>query len=197
MQDGAITGVSPTPIGGNNIHLTTRRGDYFYDAHLSRFATGLVQGQQVVAGQTIGYGGDTGDAKSTPPHLHFENHPDGGPAVDPTMYLDAWRAAGHPVSASPSTQQPPAPRRSDPSPAADDPAIDAAVQQAAEGFAALQDEITSGARPSPGRAARSAPPARRCWSSTPPARCSSSAFTSAPCCCPSGFGDGRAAGRTR
>ena len=40
VQDGTITGVSTTPIGGNNIHLTTSRGDYFYYAHLSRFATG-------------------------------------------------------------------------------------------------------------------------------------------------------------
>ncbi len=100
VQDGTITGVSTTPIGGNNIHLTTSRGDYFYYAHLSRFATGLAQGQHVIAGQTIGYVGDTGDAKGTPPHLHFEIHPDGGPAVDPTPYLDAWRAAGHLVSTS-------------------------------------------------------------------------------------------------
>ena len=35
--------------------------------------------------------------------------------------------------------------------ASDDPAIDAAVQQAAEGFAALQNGITSGARQSPGK----------------------------------------------
>ena len=111
VQDGVITGVSTTTIGGNNIHLTTSRGDYFYYAHLSRFATGLMQGQQVVAGQTIGYVGDTGDAKGTPPHLHFEIHPDGGAAVDPTPYLDAWRAAGHLVTTSQSAQQSPAPHR--------------------------------------------------------------------------------------
>jgi hypothetical protein len=149
VQDGTITGVSTTPIGGNNIHLTTSRGDYFYYAHLSRFATGLAQGRLVVAGQTIGYVGDTGDAKGTPPHLHFEIHPDGGPAVDPTAYLDAWRAAGHLVTTSPSEQQV-ASASPSPSPSADDPAIDAAVQQAADGFAALQAGITSGARQAPG-----------------------------------------------
>jgi murein DD-endopeptidase MepM/ murein hydrolase activator NlpD len=147
VQDGTITGVSLTTIGGNNIHLTTSRGDYFYYAHLSRFATGLAQGQHVVAGQTIGYVGDTGDAKGTPSHLHFEIHPNGGAAVDPTLYLDAWRAAGHLVTTSPASQTTAAPATAS---AADDPAIDAAVQQAAEGFAALQNGITSGARQAPG-----------------------------------------------
>ena len=150
VQDGTITGVGTTTIGGNNIHLTTSRGDYFYYAHLSRFATGLVQGQRVVAGQTIGYVGDTGDAKGTPPHLHFEIHPDGGPAVDPTPYLDAWRAAGHLVTTGQSAQQL-AGATPTPSPSADDPAIDAAVQQAADGFAALQADLTSGSRRVPGR----------------------------------------------
>ena len=151
VQDGTITGVSTTPIGGNNIHLTTSRGDYFYYAHLSRFATGLAEGQHVIAGQTIGYVGDTGDAKGTPSHLHFEIHPDGGPAVDPTPYLNAWRAAGHLVSTSQSAAQlavaTPTPA---PSSSADDPAIDAALQQAADGFAALQAGITSGSRRAPG-----------------------------------------------
>jgi hypothetical protein len=147
VQDGVITGVGTTPIGGNNIHLTTRRGDYFYYAHLSRFATGLVQGQQVVAGQTIGYVGDTGDAKGTPPHLHFEIHPGGGTAVDPTPYLDAWRSAGHLVNTNASGQVGATPT---PSPTTDDPAMDAALQQAADSFAALQGDMTSGARQKPG-----------------------------------------------
>ena len=143
VQDGTITGMSTTTIGGNNIHLTTSRADYFYYAHLSRFATGLVVGAHVVAGQTIGYVGDTGDARGTPPHLHFEIHPDGGPAVDPTPYLDAWRAAGHLVTtsgSSPTTATPAA------AAAAADPAIAAALQQAADGFVALQQGVTSGPR---------------------------------------------------
>ena len=147
VQDGIITGVSTTPIGGNNIHLTTSRGDYFYYAHLSRFATGLVQGQQVIAGQTIGYVGDTGDAKGTPSHLHFEIHPGGGPAIDPTPYLDAWRSAGHLVGTAASGQ---VGATSTPSPTTDDPAMDAALQQAADSFAALQEDMTSGAQQKPG-----------------------------------------------
>ncbi len=147
VLDGTITGLSTTDIGGNNIHLTDASGDYFYYAHLSRFATGLAQGDHVVAGQTIGYVGNTGDARTTSPHLHFEIHPDGGAAVDPTPYLDAWRAAGHAVATtgqgSLTTATPSA------TPATTDPAIAAAVQQAADAFAALQAGVTGGSRQTP------------------------------------------------
>jgi murein DD-endopeptidase MepM/ murein hydrolase activator NlpD len=152
VLDGTITGLSTTDIGGNNIHLTDAAGDYFYYAHLVRFATGLRQGDHVVAGQTIGYVGNTGDARTTSPHLHFEIHPDGGPAVDPTPYLDAWRSADHAVSTGQGALTTPTPSAS---PAATDPAIAAAVQQAADSFAALQAGVTGGPRQTPSSGGRS------------------------------------------
>jgi murein DD-endopeptidase MepM/ murein hydrolase activator NlpD len=80
-------------IGGNNAHLTDARGDYFYYAHMVRFAAGLKSGDHVHAGEVIGYVGETGDAAGTSPHCHFEIHPNGGAAIDPYPYLEAWRAA--------------------------------------------------------------------------------------------------------
>lgn len=47
-----------------------RSWDYYY-AHLSAYAPGLAEGQQVKRGQVIARVGHTGDANAAGPHLHF------------------------------------------------------------------------------------------------------------------------------
>ena len=49
---------------------------------------GLKDGARVVAGQPIGYNGNSGDADQAGYHLHFEVHPNDGAAVSPFRYLN-------------------------------------------------------------------------------------------------------------
>ena len=70
-------------LGGNAVGLQGDNGNSYYYAHLSAFEAGAVGTVRIVQqGDVIGYRGDTGDAHGVP-HLHFEVHPGGGPAVNP------------------------------------------------------------------------------------------------------------------
>jgi murein DD-endopeptidase MepM/ murein hydrolase activator NlpD len=83
-----VNGAANSSLSGNAWYLTSATGTtYFFYAHLSGFAPGLVAGSQVKQGDVIGYVGDTGDAGPGNYHLHFEVHPDGGAAVDPLPLL--------------------------------------------------------------------------------------------------------------
>ncbi|CAA9210768.1 MAG: hypothetical protein AVDCRST_MAG76-102 [uncultured Acidimicrobiales bacterium] len=69
----------PNPIGGNAVQLHGDDGNRYYFAHLDRYAGA----GRVSAGSVIGYVGNSGNAITTPPHLHFEVHPGGGSAINP------------------------------------------------------------------------------------------------------------------
>jgi murein DD-endopeptidase MepM/ murein hydrolase activator NlpD len=92
VADGTVHKVGSLPISGNRLWVVMDNGDSFFYAHLSAFSPAAVTGAHVTAGTVLGYVGNTGDAEPTPPHLHFEIHPLGGPAVDPHPFLEAWLA---------------------------------------------------------------------------------------------------------
>lgn len=88
--DGVIEKIADGSIGGLSIWLKGIDGITYYYGHLSGYAPGVVAGKRVRLGEVLGYVGDTGVAKGTYPHLHFEIHPRGGPPVSPKAVLDAW-----------------------------------------------------------------------------------------------------------
>lgn len=96
VADGTLNRVGWEKVGGWRLWVRDKNGDEFYYAHLSGYTPLALRGGKVKAGQVLGFVGDSGDAATTPPHLHFEVHPrtllrlhyDG--AVDPTRYLLAW-----------------------------------------------------------------------------------------------------------
>lgn len=70
-------------IGGISLWIRTADGDSYYYAHNSANVVRR-SGLQVRRGELVGYVGRTGNAASTPAHLHFEIHPADGNATNPT-----------------------------------------------------------------------------------------------------------------
>ncbi|HVF32352.1 MAG TPA: peptidoglycan DD-metalloendopeptidase family protein [Acidimicrobiales bacterium] len=87
VERGVVIRMGSDVLGGTKLWLVGASGTRYYYAHLSGFAEGLVDNTVVSAGQLVGYVGNTGNALTTPAHLHFEVHPNGGPAVNPYPLL--------------------------------------------------------------------------------------------------------------
>jgi peptidoglycan LD-endopeptidase LytH len=87
--NGVVSRESSSTNGGIQLYLQGDNGvEYFY-AHLSGYAVST--GTRVRAGQLVAYNGQTGNARYTAPHTHFEVHIGGSP-VNPYPYLK--RACG-------------------------------------------------------------------------------------------------------
>lgn len=71
VADGIISFIGDQPKGGHCLWLTTESGSSFFYAHLDRWAPGLYEGMEVESGDLLGFVGNTGNAITTPPHLHF------------------------------------------------------------------------------------------------------------------------------
>jgi murein DD-endopeptidase MepM/ murein hydrolase activator NlpD len=78
VVDGFAKAKSNT-LGGTTVWFSGADGNKYYYAHLDSYGTL----GDVAKGTVIGYMGDTGNAKFSVVHLHFEIHPGGGPARNP------------------------------------------------------------------------------------------------------------------
>jgi murein DD-endopeptidase MepM/ murein hydrolase activator NlpD len=84
--DGLVVRVGETARGGRVVWLLDpRRGISTYYAHLDEqhVSTGAI----VRAGETLGTVGTTGNARTTPPHLHFGIYARGEGAIDPEAFI--------------------------------------------------------------------------------------------------------------
>ena len=83
--DGIVSSVRDRGLGGKQVWLRdSERGFSLYFAHLDSQLVSF--GQSLKAGDTLGLVGNTGNARFTPPHLHFGIY--SGGAFDPLPMVD-------------------------------------------------------------------------------------------------------------
>jgi murein DD-endopeptidase MepM/ murein hydrolase activator NlpD len=100
VGDGIVTAVAVTDIGGKVVWVSDPARELsLYYAHLDSQAVRV--GARVRAGDTLGAVGNTGNARTTVPHLHFGiYHRRDGP-IDPLPFVNAPGAAPAPLVADP------------------------------------------------------------------------------------------------
>jgi hypothetical protein len=84
--DGTVETVDVKPVGGKVVWLRDpARNARLYFAHLDSQV--VRPGQRVHVGDTLGFVGNTGNARTTAPHLHFGIYRRGEGAVDPAPFI--------------------------------------------------------------------------------------------------------------
>lgn len=79
--EGIVMRVGENRLGGQVVWVLGPGGQRHYYAHLDRFSD-VRTGMRVEAGRVLGYVGNTGNAITTPPHLHYGIYETGG-AINP------------------------------------------------------------------------------------------------------------------
>lgn len=89
---GRITRTGNRGLGGKQVWLRdSERGNSLYYAHLDSIIA--TPGMTVSPGDTLGLVGNTGNARTTPPHLHFGIYKGYRGAVDPLHYISETKKA--------------------------------------------------------------------------------------------------------
>jgi peptidoglycan LD-endopeptidase LytH len=90
--NGIVRSTTPNQLGGIVVWLTdTARSQSLYYAHLDRHV--VAAGMPVRVGDTLGFVGNTGNARTTAPHLHFGIYRRPRGPVDPLQHV--WQ---HPTA---------------------------------------------------------------------------------------------------
>ena len=104
---GVVSSVREGGLGGRQVWVLGPAGQRHYYAHLDDWAPGLAAGDVVEEGRVLGSVGDTGNARGTPPHLHYGIYGDDG-AIDPLPLLRAAARDGEAAPDAPDAPDAPA-----------------------------------------------------------------------------------------
>lgn len=85
---GIVVSIRDQGLGGRQVWVLGPAGERHYYAHLRDWAPGLREGDIVAPGTPLGRVGNTGNARTTPPHLHYGVYARDG-ARDPLPLLRA------------------------------------------------------------------------------------------------------------
>ncbi len=85
--EGVVTRIGENTLGGQVVWVMGPGRQMHYYAHLDGYAD-IRRGQLVAPGDVLGFVGNTGNAKGTPPHLHYGIYAGGG-ALNPYPLLIA------------------------------------------------------------------------------------------------------------
>ncbi|NLL51614.1 MAG: M23 family metallopeptidase [Peptococcaceae bacterium] len=77
-------------LGGERVGIRGEDGNYYYYAHLDEINPQLWVGKKISKGELIGTMGNTGDAITTPDHLHFGIELPNGEWLNPYPFLKVW-----------------------------------------------------------------------------------------------------------
>lgn len=91
--EGILLRRGENPLGGNVVWVLGPGGLRHYYAHLDQFSE-VTPGKRVEVGTVLGYVGNTGNARTTPPHLHYGVYAATG-AINPYPLLAAVQPKTH------------------------------------------------------------------------------------------------------
>ncbi len=89
VRSGTVRSTRTGGLGGKQVWLRDEMGHNFYYAHLD--SQMVEAGQLVQPGDTLGTVGNTGNARTTPPHLHFGIYQNGPHDPWPFVFADRRR----------------------------------------------------------------------------------------------------------
>lgn len=97
---GIVSRIGENSLGGTVVWVLGPGGDRHYYAHLDSVAD-IQSGQRILPGHVLGAVGTTGNARGTPPHLHYGIYRRSGGALNPFPLLAAQSVvAGQPAASA-------------------------------------------------------------------------------------------------